>query len=61
MFFEKTTISKNYRVEVLQTKDNEVAYSYEVNGNEEKTITPCAGRFFFKKYFIEIKFSHQKT
>lgn len=54
---EKSTLSKNYRVEVLQYSDNEVAYSYEVNAVEEKTIIPCAGRILPKKqYIIEVKF-----
>ena len=38
-------ISKHYRVEVLQCADGEVAYSYEINVEEERTIIPCAGRF----------------
>ena len=39
------SVSKNYRVEVLQCTDGEVAYSYEMNVDEERTIIPCAGRF----------------
>lgn len=54
---EKASLSKNYRVEVLQCLDNEVGYSYEVNSKEEKTIIPCAGRKLpIKCYRIEVLF-----
>ena len=54
---EKAPLSKNYRVEVLQCLDNEVAYSYEINSEEEKTIIPCAGRKLPTKcYKIEVLF-----
>jgi hypothetical protein len=42
--FEKTSLPKDYIVEVLQCSNNEVAYSYEINKEIEKTIIPCAGR-----------------
>jgi DNA-binding winged helix-turn-helix (wHTH) protein len=60
--FIKTTFSKNYRVEVIELSTNEVAYSYEINTDKEKTLIPCAGRFLpERKYFIEVKFLDQKT
>lgn len=60
--FIKTTFSKNYRVEVIELFTNEVAYSYEINTDKEKTLIPCAGRFLpERKYFIEVKFLDQKT
>ncbi|WP_052466975.1 winged helix-turn-helix domain-containing protein [Psychroserpens damuponensis] len=37
-------ISKNYLVEVIQCVDDEVAYSYEMNIEEERTLIPCSGR-----------------
>ncbi|MFT5847753.1 winged helix-turn-helix domain-containing protein [Psychroserpens sp.] len=37
-------MSQNYRVEVLQCTDGEVAYSYEMHVEEKRTIIPCAGR-----------------
>ena len=50
-------MSKNYRVEVLQCIDGEVAYSYEMNVEEERTIIPCAGRFLPKAcYTIKVAF-----
>ncbi|PQJ80139.1 winged helix-turn-helix domain-containing protein [Polaribacter porphyrae] len=53
----KSSLSKNYRVEVLQCFDNEVAYSYEINIDEEKTLIPCSGRFLPKKcYLIQVHF-----
>lgn len=50
-------LSRNYRVEVLQCSDGEVAYSYEMNMEEERTLIPCAGRKLLKNcYTIEVKF-----
>jgi DNA-binding winged helix-turn-helix (wHTH) protein len=55
--FEKVSFSKNYIVEVFRCLDNEVAYSYEINELEEKTIIPCAGRVLPKNYYtIQVKF-----
>lgn len=55
--FEKEGFSENYRVEVVQFLSKEVAYSYEINAETEKTIIPCAGRFLPKnKYLIQVKF-----
>lgn len=54
---ENTSFSDNYRVEVIECNLKEVAYSYEVNKNEEKTIIPCAGRMLPENcYLIEVKF-----
>jgi len=50
-------ISKNYRVEVLQCLDYEVAYSFEINKKNEKTIIPCSGRILPKEcYTIQVLF-----
>ncbi|MEJ6793249.1 MAG: hypothetical protein QNK89_11105 [Lacinutrix sp.] len=43
--FNVASLSKNYRVEVIQCKDKEVAYSYEINIDKERTIISCSGRF----------------
>lgn len=59
---EKSSLSKNYRVEVIQCLDNEVAYSYEINEEVEKTIIPCAGRNLpLKCYTIEVQFLDKST
>lgn len=59
--FEKTKLSKNYRVEVIDASSKEVAYSYEVNTKKEKTLISCAGRILpGKNYSIEVKFLDQK-
>ena len=51
---------KNYRVEVVQCIDKEIAYSYEVNELSEKTIIPCIGRILPKKcYRIQILFLNE--
>jgi hypothetical protein len=54
---EAASFSKNYRVEVIECENKEVAYSYEINESEEKTIIPCAGRILPENcYLIDIKF-----
>ena len=59
--FKKTSLPVNYRVEVIQCLDGEVAYSYEINASEEKTIIPCAGRFLPKGcYLINVRFLEDK-
>ncbi len=62
MNLEKAAILKNYRVEVIQCSDNEVAYSYEIYKSEAKTIIPCSGRKLPRKcYVIEIDFLEQQN
>ena len=60
--FEKSSLSKNYRVEVLRCSDHEVEYSYEINELEEQTIIPCAGRDLPRScYIIEVKFLEKSS
>ena len=55
--FEKSSLPKEYRVEVIRCLDKEVAYSYEIHELEEQTIIPCSGRFLPKNcYTIEVRF-----
>lgn len=55
--FNKSSLSTNYRVEVIRCLDKEVAYSYEINELEEQTIIPCAGRELpVNCYQIELRF-----
>ncbi len=57
-------LPNNYRVEVLQCSDGEVAYSYEIKVNEEETIIPCQNRTLPTNcYLISVKFLnlHQAT
>ncbi len=42
--FLKSNFPDYYRVEVLQCSDKEVAYSYEINAENENTIIACVGR-----------------
>lgn len=59
--FKKRGFSDNYIVEVTQCVDDEVAYSYEIHAEEEKTIIPCSGRFLPEAcYVIQIKFIDTK-
>lgn len=51
---------QNYIVEVTQCKDGEVAYSYEMSEDVEKTIIPCIGRTLPEScYTINIRFLNQ--
>jgi len=55
--FRTSNLPINYRVEVIQCSDKEVAYSYEKNAVEEKTIVPCGGRVLPENcYTIEVRF-----
>ncbi len=55
--FKTVQLLEHYRVEVLQCSDREVAYSYQMSAEEERTIIPCAGRYLPKAcYIIEVKF-----
>jgi hypothetical protein len=55
--FQKANLPKHYLVEVVQCKDNEVAYSYQMKQNIEKGIIPCSGRPLKKDcYLINVKF-----
>jgi len=58
---EKSELSQNYLVEVIQCTDKEVAYSYEINLNEEKTIIPCSNRILpLKCYTLQFQFLDQR-
>lgn len=60
--FKAANLKRNYRVEVKQCLNNEVAYSYEMNIEKERTIIPCAGRYLPEAcYIIEIKFLDNKN
>ncbi len=55
--FNRSNFPEDYRVEVLQCIDNEVAYSYVFTAQEETTLVPCNGRLLPKAcYAIQIAF-----
>lgn len=55
--FQKANLSSHYQIEVRQCEDFEVAYSYQKNKTEEKSIIPCSGRFLPQKcYLLEVQF-----
>lgn len=59
--FQKSELSKYYRVEVIQCEDQEVAYSYEVKNESENDIIPCKSRELPDEcYIIEVKFTKAK-
>lgn len=52
--FKKATLSEFYIVEVIQCSDDEVAYSYKMRNEKDKSIIPCKGRYLPKNcYTIE--------
>lgn len=56
--FQKANLPQQYLVEVVQCKDNEVAYSYQMNQNLQKGIIPCSGRQLQKAcYLINVRFT----
>jgi len=55
--FKTSQLPEQYRVEVLQCSDREVAYSYQMSADKESTIIPCTGRYLPETcYLIEVKF-----
>ncbi|WP_335731059.1 winged helix-turn-helix domain-containing protein [Psychroserpens sp.] len=60
--FNVAALSENYRVEVIQCSDDEVAYSYEMNKVMERTIIPCAGRFLPEGcYTVKVIFLNESS
>ena len=58
--FQKADLPKNYRVEVIQCEDREVAYSYEMLNTKENNIVPCQGRSLIENcYTIDFRFTQQ--
>ncbi|WP_353780002.1 winged helix-turn-helix domain-containing protein [Winogradskyella sp. 3972H.M.0a.05] len=54
---KKAQLPEQYRVEVKQCVDDEVAYSYEVQFNKEEDIVPCLGRLLPEScYTIDVQF-----
>jgi hypothetical protein len=55
--FEAIELPKDYGVEVIQCRDKEVAYSYQIAEEIEQTIIPCSGRYLPETcYSIQVKF-----
>ncbi|WP_186434733.1 winged helix-turn-helix domain-containing protein [Dokdonia sp. Hel_I_53] len=60
--FEKADLSKNYIVEVVRCKDQEISYSYQMHTNWDKTIVPCKGREVPEAcHRIEVTFNDSST
>lgn len=58
--FEKANLPSNYRVEVLQCADEEVAYSYDFVRTEVNSIIPCKGRNLPEScYEVEVRFTEK--
>jgi len=60
--FQIANLPDTYRVEVIQCNDGEVAYSYQMDFLEERTIVACGGRNVPKGcYTIDVRFLLAKT
>lgn len=58
--FKSSQLPTQYRVEVVQCSNLEVAYSYQVSDNKERTIIPCSGRHLPNAcYLIELQFTNR--
>lgn len=58
---KKSGLPDNYRVEVIQCKDKEVAYSFEMNNAKGNDIIPCKGRILPESCFIiKVKFTDKE-
>ena len=55
--FSQSELPSNYRIEVKECLNEEVAYSYEMMQSEENAIVPCKGRVLPTScYFIDVQF-----
>jgi len=55
--FQKTNLTEFYIVEVIKCSDNEIAYSFKMRNEKDKSIIPCRGRLLPEScYTIEIRF-----
>lgn len=55
--FQKSKLTKQYRVEVVHVTNYEIAYSYEMDYDEQNTIIPCGGRLLPKaEYSVKVDF-----
>ena len=60
--FKVLESASDYLVEVLQCRDGQVAYSYQIVAEKDKTIVPCSGRPLpLECYTIEVEFLNQSN
>lgn len=60
--FQKANLPSHYQIEVKQCEDLAVAYSYQKDKTEEKSIIPCRTRFLPQKcYILEVQFLEKTT
>ncbi len=59
--FQKANLSEFYIVEVIRCSDNEIAYSFKIRNEKDKSIVPCRGRLLPKScYIIETRFMEKE-
>ncbi len=60
--FQKAGLSEYYIVKVIQCLDNEVAFSYKMRNEKDKSIIPCGGRSLPNScYTLETQFLEKPT
>lgn len=60
--FRKSNLPRHYIIEVINCTDQEVAYSYKMQNEQEESIIPCGTRTITKGcYTLEAKFMGRKS
>jgi hypothetical protein len=56
--FQEASLPDFYLVELIQSSDQQVAYSYEMKGDRENSIIPCFGRVLPEgSYTLQVRFT----
>lgn len=56
--FQAAALPDFYLVEIIQSSDQQVAYSYEMKGDRENSIIPCLERLLPEgRYSVQVKFT----
>ncbi|NRB82256.1 MAG: winged helix-turn-helix transcriptional regulator [Winogradskyella sp.] len=56
--FKSASLPENYIIEVIQCRNNEVAYSFQKSTTIDKTVIPCGGRYLpVGFYVIEVNYA----
>ena len=60
--FQTSGLPNYYRVELIQSSDQEVAYSYEMKFDRKNSIIPCFGRVLPKAaYTVQVRFTEMES
>lgn len=60
--FQTAALPDFYLVELIQSSDQQVAYSYEMKGDRENSIIPCFGRVLPEgRYSLQVSFTDERA